>query len=336
MALCRRLPGPIHELPAARPFATDPSTPHPGVREQAPDLPTRFRVLLLGEASARPAGLERELARAGFQPVEQEDPAGSSDPDAILITLADLANSADDLLGPGQNHGSPPWLVVISSPNPDGPAAALALGAADALLAPVHLPELCARLSARIREYRQARGLSEVTPAGMPASNGRPGGAAEPRPIAEILEQRIREEFERARRYSLSFSLILLGVDELDGVRERQGQEAADRLRGEVADVLRRELRVPDFVVGYCASEFAIVLPETGLAGARQSVLRVRERLSVVPTDEDPRLEHPRFSAGILTYPHPAISQSDELYAILEAALMRGKGQSGERIGVAV
>jgi hypothetical protein len=30
------------------------------------------------------------------------------------------------------------------------------------------------------------------------------------------------------------------------------------------------------------------------------------------------------------------VSQSEELYAMVEAALMRGKAQSGERIGVAV
>jgi diguanylate cyclase (GGDEF)-like protein len=150
------------------------------------------------------------------------------------------------------------------------------------------------------------------------------------------LDCRLRQEFERARRYSLSFSLILLGVDELIGVRERQGPEAADRLKRDVADVLRRELRVPDFVIGYGSSEFAIVLPETGPAGARQSVLRVRERLALVPSDGDPRLEHPRFSAGIVTYPHAGVSQSDELYPMVEAALLRGKAQTGERIGVAV
>jgi len=280
--------------------------------------------------------LERELARAGFQPVEQEDPAGSSDPDAILITLADLANSADDLLGPGQNHGSPPRLVVISSPDPDGPAAALALGAADALLAPVHLPELCARLSARIREYRQARGLSEVTPAGMLASNGLPGGAAEPRPIAEILEQRVQEEFERARRYSLSFSLILLGVDELQDSDQRLGAEAAAQLRDGVTQTLRRELRVPDLVAAYGADEFAIVLPETGPTGARQSVIRVRERLTSLPFEGDSRFGATRFSAGIVTFPHPAAHQPGDLFAMAEAALMRGRAQSIERIGVAV
>ena len=100
-----------------------------------------------------------------------------------------------------------------------------------------------------------------------------------------------------------------------------------------MASVLRRELRLPDFVVTYGSNEFAIVLPETGQAGARQSVMRVRERLAVVPQDGDPRLDHPRFSAGIVTYPHPAVSQTEELYAMAEAALMRGKAQSGSGSG---
>jgi diguanylate cyclase (GGDEF)-like protein len=145
----------------------------------------------------------------------------------------------------------------------------------------------------------------------------------------------VQEEFERARRYSLSFSLILLGIDGLRGSDEL-APEAADRLRHEVSRTLRRELRLPDFVVPYGAEEFAIVLPETGQAGARQSVVRVRERLTSLPFEGDPRLEPTRFSAGIVTYPHPAAFQTDDLIAMAEAALMRGKAQAGERIGVAV
>jgi diguanylate cyclase (GGDEF)-like protein len=146
----------------------------------------------------------------------------------------------------------------------------------------------------------------------------------------------MRQELERARRYSLSFSLVLLGIEELRGVQEQSGPEAADRLRRDVVGALRRELRLPDFVVTHGDSEFAIVLPETGQVGARQSVLRIRERLAMVPSDTDARLNHPRFSAGIATYPHPAVSQTDELLALAEAALMRGAAQAGERIGVAI
>ena len=306
----------------------------------ASDLP---RVLLIGDPSARPAGLERALTRAGFELLEGEDSSANPPADAVLLTLNDitdpslghlLTSSAEDV------EALPPRIVIIAVPDRDAPATAIGLGAQDALSAPIHLPELCARLHAHIRAGRQSRKLDASRDVTQPvAFNGAGPGESQEAGISsdlQTLERRVREEFERARRYSLSFSLILLGVDELDRVREREGSEAAERLKRDVAEALRRELRLPDFVAGYGPNEFAIVLPETGPIGARQSVLRVRERLAVVPSDGDPRLEHPRFSAGIVTYPHPAVSQSDELYAMLEAALMRGKAQTGERIGVAV
>jgi diguanylate cyclase (GGDEF)-like protein len=299
-------------------------------------------VLLLGDPSARPPGLERALTRGGFQLVEREDPSVVPDADAILITLNDIdQDQLTDLLPTSESPDFPPRVVIVATADRDAPATALSQGASDALSAPIHLPELCARLHARIKARLNHTGGPEQEQSLVGQANGRrPGEPAEELSDSEAsqaaLDLRMRQEFERARRYSLSFSLILLAVDELRGVRERLGSEAANKLKADVAYALRRELRLPDFVVTYGTNEFAIVLPETGQAGARQSVIRVRERLAVVPSEADPRLEHPRFSAGIVTYPHPAVSQTEELYAMAEAALMRGKAQSGERIGVAV
>ncbi len=145
----------------------------------------------------------------------------------------------------------------------------MARGAADALVAPIHLPELCARLHTRIREHRQPEeSASQTAGSGLPpASNRRGSEATLPTQVSEALEQRVQEEFERARRYSLSFSLILLGVDELQDSEQRQCPEAAARLREEVTQTLRRELRMPDLVAPYGTGEFAIVLPETGPVG---------------------------------------------------------------------
>jgi diguanylate cyclase (GGDEF)-like protein len=222
----------------------------------------------------------------------------------------------------------PPRIVLLSTADPDGLATALIQGAADALAAPIHLPELCARLHARIRE-RQDGGQGD-----SPTDSGSNGG--QPGLSANALDRRVQEEFERARRYSLSFSLVLLRFDDLAIMSERLDAEARDRRRNEVGGVLRRELRVPDFVVPYGEDEFAIVLPETDQAGARQSITRIRERLASVSFEGDPRTERPGLSAGIVTYPHPAAVQTDDLFALVEAALMRGKAQSGERIGTAM
>jgi diguanylate cyclase (GGDEF)-like protein len=292
------------------------------VNQPATEELVRPKVLLVGDASARPTGLERALTGAGFQLVEEGQGTGS-EADAILITLSGIAEGAPShLLGESaRNRELPPRIVLLSSNDPDGPTAALALGAVDALATPVHLPELCARLQVRIREHR------------APAADSDPSAGASQ---AGILEHRVKEEFERARRYSLSFSLILLGIDDLGNSEGQMESEAAARLRTEVTRTLRRELRAPDLVVPFAPDEFAIVLPETGEAGARQSVSRLRDRLTRLPFDGDPRLEPTRFSAGIVTYPHPAAQQTDDLFAMAEAALMRGKAQAGERIGIAM
>ena len=135
------------------------------------------------------------------------------------------------------------------------------------------------------------------------------------------LDHRLQEEFERARRYSLSFSLVLL---ELCATGSEQGAETVERLQ--------RGLRLPDFVARYAGGEYAIVLPETGADGARRSVARVREQLI---QGGNGTVAEPPLSAGIVTYPHPAVSQADDLFALVEAALARGKAQSGERVGIA-
>lgn len=423
----------------------------------------RPHLLLAGDAAARPDGLERALSRAGFHVSETPPSESDPPPDAVLITLptADEARLAPLLACP---DGAPPRVVLFGSDDCDAPAAALALGAADALAGPVHVPELCARLHARIRERQapsrtpyetrvrdglralveeartplqpeeiahalvrrlaRAFGLAEcayvVTREGADAGQvlaDVQNGRAEPRRLdlaeypeigeavrtrrpltlpapaagtvvlpvvigdevpavlllrnaqggpplgpaqlelagsladaaaraleqgrarvsagppraagAPALERRLQEEFERARRYALGFSLVLLDVD--PPPEEALSPEEAERRRQELGARLRRELRLPDFLSRCGGGEIAILLPETGAEGARRSVLRLRERLSA----DGGGGRHARLSAGIAAYPHPAVNVPDDLFALVEAALERGRIQSGERIGIA-
>ena len=76
----------------------------------------------------------------------------------------------------------------------------------------------------------------------------------------------------------------------------------------------------------YGESEFAILLPETDGEGARRSFNRLRERLVAVPAGA--------LAAGIVSYPHPAATRPDDLFALVEAALERGKIVGG-RVGLA-
>jgi diguanylate cyclase (GGDEF)-like protein len=153
-------------------------------------------------------------------------------------------------------------------------------------------------------------------------------------PGLDALDRRLKEEFERSRRYGLSFSLVLLDVDGLAGVNERFGNEAGDRILADLGAILQREIRGPDFVARYGGDEFALVLPVTSLEGARQSIMRVRERVHQHPFADLPTGQHLGISAGLITFPHPAAVHSEDLFALAESALIRAKSPAGNGIGV--
>ena len=70
-------------------------------------------------------------------------------------------------------------------------------------------------------------------------------------------------------------------------------------------------------------------LPDHGTCHVRHSPVPQAAYPTFVP-------EAPvELSAGIVTFPHPAVTQPDDLFALVEAALARGKAQVGERVGVA-
>lgn len=151
----------------------------------------------------------------------------------------------------------------------------------------------------------------------------------------DALDRRLREEFERARRYGARFSLVLIDVDGMRVINERLGRDGGHKLLADLGRLLQRELRSPDYVARYGGEEFVLLLPETEPEGARGTVHRLRERMLLSGLAE----VHPgvpcRLTAGVVTYPHPDVHKPEDLFTLVEAALSRGKAQEGERIGTA-
>lgn len=150
----------------------------------------------------------------------------------------------------------------------------------------------------------------------------------------DALDRRLRDEFERARRYSLHFSLVLVDIDRLREINERVGQAGGDRVLGEVGTILQREIRAPDFVARYGGDEFACVLPETDGPGGRHFVERLRQVFGRHTFSDLGPGKSPAISAGVVAYPHAGALRPEDLFTLAESALQRAKQDSPDRIAV--
>ncbi|MGQ0703972.1 MAG: GGDEF domain-containing protein [Gemmatimonadales bacterium] len=121
----------------------------------------RDRVYLFGELAARPEGLERALMRAGFALAEGSRGDPPIPPDLAIIVAQDAGAELERQLTllRSTSWDGVPVVALLGTSEREAVARALALGAADALAAPVHLGELCARLETRLKagvELRRA------------------------------------------------------------------------------------------------------------------------------------------------------------------------------------
>jgi len=141
----------------------------------------------------------------------------------------------------------------------------------------------------------------------------------------DALDRRLRDEFERARRYSLHFSLVLIDIDQLRDINERLSQAAGDRVLGEIGAMLQRELRAPDFVARYGGDEFACVLPETDGPGGRHFIERLRQVFDRHTFADLGPAKSPGISAGVVAYPHSEALRPEDLFTLAEGALQKAK-----------
>jgi diguanylate cyclase (GGDEF)-like protein len=202
----------------------------------------------------------------------------------------------------------------------------------EAPLTPGHISfaELAAKATDRLLEADDRRG----------AISRRQAIAAHVDPLTgcgtlDALDRRIREEFERARRYDVTFALVLLDVDGMRTINERLGRDGGHRVLADLGRMLQRELRAPDFVARYGGEEFLLLLPETDLEAGRQTVHRIRDRMGPAGLGELHLGVRCRLTAGIVTYPHPGAHKPEDLFALVEAAMLAGKAQDVDRIGCA-
>ena len=96
-----------------------------------------------------------------------------------------------------------------------------------------------------------------------------------------LFNERIAQEFERAKRYDRPLSLIFCDIDHFKHINDTFGHTTGDDILSQVAGCYRDGLRADiDWVARYGGEEFVIVLPETELESARATAERRRAAIA--------------------------------------------------------
>jgi diguanylate cyclase (GGDEF)-like protein len=118
-------------------------------------------------------------------------------------------------------------------------------------------------------------------------------------------------EVNRSRRYGRPVSLACLDLDGFRSLNDSLGHAEGDALLVVAATQFTGALRISDVVARIAGDEFALLLPETGLDGARVVVEKLRSRLAAA-TASRPLT----FSAAVVAFEEGPVS----LEAMLQQA----------------
>ncbi|MDH4285329.1 MAG: GGDEF domain-containing protein, partial [Gallionellaceae bacterium] len=113
------------------------------------------------------------------------------------------------------------------------------------------------------------------------------------------MEETLEREIKRSERQKTPVSLALLDIDNFKQLNDTLGHQAGDRALAHLAKVIKEALRPTDAVARYGGEEFIIILPDSGLPEAVETVIRLqRELTKKFFMNENQRLLI-TFSAGV-------------------------------------
>ncbi len=94
------------------------------------------------------------------------------------------------------------------------------------------------------------------------------------------LERRLPEEFQRAMRFQLPFSLLFIDIDHFKMVNDTHGHLAGDQVLHNLAHLITHLVREVDIVVRYGGEEILVILPNTTQNNAYELAERLRRQVA--------------------------------------------------------
>jgi diguanylate cyclase (GGDEF)-like protein len=145
------------------------------------------------------------------------------------------------------------------------------------------------------------------------------------------LQVRLGEELQRSRRHDIPLALLLIDIDDFKIVNDSYGHLAGDLVLRDVAEILRRSVRVFDVCARFGGEEFVIIMPGSTAESALRIAERIRERIEAYrPADR--LLATLRITVSVGLAVSEAGTTVSQLLARADGALYAAKHAGKNRI----
>ena len=144
----------------------------------------------------------------------------------------------------------------------------------------------------------------------------------------EYFLLRYEEEFKKSWRYGWSYALVLVGVEGLPELADKEGERAVRSALLDVSGQILSATRDTDLATRLDERRFALLLPGTDVGGARAFVERVVRGMS------EGAFGRYQVHVGGCVVPHASVRTSDDLMAAAQAALEQAAAEGDGRFVV--
>ncbi len=151
-------------------------------------------------------------------------------------------------------------------------------------------------------------------------------------PNKRTVTETLMRMLAQASRTLTPLCLLMLDLDHFKDVNDRFGHPVGDQALASVGAVLRSVLRDGDFAGRNGGEEFAVMLPDTDLAGAKVTAEKIRAAVAEI---KFPGIDLVlTISIGIAAFPEHALS-TERLERLADSALYVAKRSGRNRVEVA-
>ncbi len=152
------------------------------------------------------------------------------------------------------------------------------------------------------------------------------------------FDDKLHSEWNRARRQNGPLALVMVDVDYFKAYNDRYGHQGGDECLKAVSAILQGQaFRAGDLTARYGGEEFAIILPNTGLDGAREVAERIRAGIeqAALPHAGSQVAPYITVSLGVAALVPGHDSHPGMLVALADQALYTAKRGGRNRVCVA-